>query len=786
MDNVKKQLISNDINRYREAVENSTENKKHISDAINTFCSSDMMIRDAMTRFTTDMQLLKYNYIFPKKNLVCTCFRVTLVDSDGEIIDTTSSVYGYIYSEVKRVKTGSYDFDNLYYDDFDPDVSGGDIGNEIYDHKFICFGGTYHSQDGEYRRRIVPYNRIKNIIAKYPDVCNAYEECIVDLMNKERLVFNAEIYYPSDENSDSETSENITINKSKFEESINSSRASIFIFMMCVMIDHYNVKMRIIENHINPAYLYIIANECFDDAFEKAIQIQTNEKYHEVISYAELYNAPASYKPGDAIPRNQTRLLRVGQKLFPLTMQEANEKMNILSPIWAEIYVNLIVTDIFANLVSNSFAVMQDVVIINNTCSNMYDNPTAEVKYIQGDYADECVEALKTADDITYSSVDKQRSKKFAHLSSLINKSIDYAQYDISVSPNALCVISNYIGRTIRDIPAFILSKAPDVDNWRTFHTHAEAFAGYMFEYTYSLYCLNTIAHIMQGDLHTNNATLYRFSQFNTPDKLYKMYVLDTDHAFVFENIGVTAGIIDFSRSIFGNYQQIADDFGENLAKLFFEKQNTKIHTLIKEAFPSNYQKHNKVLNDIATENMESFFNVICIADMFVLTHGIISIIKRETNLKFNPLIISHVHELNEKCKSLFTTHLDALAADPKSHQPNLNHVLLTTLWEKYRLTPKTENSVVTHINSVYIYKPMSKFKYSLHKYSQWPPILNMEVRLQAYNQNNVPDPGYQEVIDLVHSAPSDEEVFRKNMNEVKANSANISDPNNPRSWMWS
>ena len=102
MDNVNKELNNNYIKEFKKLINIDVE-----------------LSKSTIARIVKNGQLLKYNFLFDKKNMLTTIFRA--------IKDKTTAIYAILFSEI--------------------------INNNIV-HKYVSTGPTFISQDGEYRHRI--------------------------------------------------------------------------------------------------------------------------------------------------------------------------------------------------------------------------------------------------------------------------------------------------------------------------------------------------------------------------------------------------------------------------------------------------------------------------------------------------------------------------------------------------------------------------------------------------------------------------------------------------------
>ena len=95
----------------------------------------------------------------------------------------------------------------------------------------------------------------------------------------------------------------------------------------------------------------------------------------------------------------------------------------------------------------------------------------------------------------------------------------------------ALCIVSEYIGRTVADIPHLMINSSFYNKVFTNVFSNIGHFRKYMFEIIYSLYCMNSKCGVIHGDLHLNNATMQpRFSDDIgvTSKNMYILYILDS------------------------------------------------------------------------------------------------------------------------------------------------------------------------------------------------------------------------------------------------------------------
>ena len=711
----------------------------------------------AFRRIYQNVQDLKYLCQIPERGLITTVFKITrfedkkegsgdvddvnieFLDSDEYIgaNDSTSCIYGYLYSEYKDDKI---------------------------EHKYICTGGTYTSQDGEYRKRFTPFYKLENAKKDFPKQWEFVEELIVSKMNDGDIQLNADFFFPSTIDEES---------RRIFIENVNCSRCAIYLYMLCWMVDFNLIHLKMIENHINPAYQYILYDKSDIPAYEDWIKLF--ETYDEVIklkSYVErmVMGIPMSTTEryeNPKLPNNTVYLLITGQKLFSLTAHELENHLDIDSNIWREYYLSSKTSDLLINVISPSFAIINKWFIIEGGHPGIFDNPSQYTRFIQGKTADEIANELTQIDKLAYESsielnTQRPKSVKFQDLSTLIHDGINYARTNITLTDKILCLHVEHVGSTIRDIPAFSKHANIEYKQINKTFTNYELFKGYLFEYLYGLYCMNTVIGAMHGDLHVNNVTIFQSMVYIDTKILqtkYKLYVFEepSPEVYAFEHVGVFGVIIDFSRSILGNLNILKRDFGKKYADDFMEKQTIRILKLVELHFPELYSKNEKIFKVRVESDPEMVFKVISIIDVITLTKGMLSMFILEQNSDFSqtfgkfqlqPEIESIVKVASNRATELFIEYFEILVADITNKKIVLMEwpilVLIREIFKSnmHDLSKPTNDNkplpqhIYDNISDMFVYQ--KEMKYSLANYEKYPEIMKPDFMLDIYIKNNV------------------------------------------------
>src|SRR3989304_5131334 len=241
MDNVNKELNNNYIKEFKKLINIDVE-----------------LSKSTIARIVKNGQLLKYNFLFDKKNMLTTIFRA--------IKDKTTAIYAILFSE-----------------------------------------------------------NINNIaLEKYCKQIDMVEDMIVYKINNNLLEFKVEFFYPQD----------FLFNENLFEDSINNLRLPIIYFIICWIYDFHQIHNKIMENHINPAYQYIIYDLSDLLLYNKIINSFNNK----ILDYKNMIKRFIWYKPSTKTSESEP-FLETGQKIIPMTYNESINIGDITFGIWRGVWV---------------------------------------------------------------------------------------------------------------------------------------------------------------------------------------------------------------------------------------------------------------------------------------------------------------------------------------------------------------------------------------------------------------------------------------------------------------
>lgn len=667
--------------------------------------SADIAPWSHRNRICVNMQIMKHSIICDKTHMATACIKVT---SAG-----TSCIIGFVHGEVSV--TG---------------VAAGPAANPTNTIKplFIVNSPTYRSQDGEYRGRLIDWDESRRIYEEKSDIFSEIENMVIGEMERGKLSFQADFFYPFGYK-----------NGGAFEALINESRTAIRMFVMCWFCDMYHIHFKAIENHVNPAYQLIIHQAKFVPLFEKLYARVGDIEYNILIKrIAYVWTGSAKIKMRED--------LQCGQKIFPLTAMEAVKMDDINYPVWREIHVTNIVSNLVLNLISPCFPFINNWFFIQNAHAGMFDNKAMHDKYIHSGLAAVVSSQLKNTDKYNYVNEDPDAdpiSGKFYRLSSQIRKSIVYADSDIKLSDIAICMTSEYVGRTLRDIPALIASEKHLQDLDFAF-SDQHLFAKHMFEFVFSFYAMNTKVGVIHGDLHMNNACLNRLYYFYTLDRLHMTvnnphicYILNDTTAYVFPHRGIFSTLIDFSRAILGDYTSVEKNYGTRFADMYFADQRLRSMQILYAHFPKLVEEYRTTLEAKFLTNFGLMFKILSVIDTYTISFNMETMFKIDEavlrgQVKLSPEIAKILAALVRESANLLEENIRGVAAEKITSEADIewpNLVILKKIFAAYlyddaKLADKT-------INVVEIFNYTNPVKNKIEDPATWGPLLSLDKILE-------------------------------------------------------
>lgn len=547
-------------------------------------------------RQTQVLKKLKYKYGVYKASFLVTCFKA--------IRHGGNTIYSFLYT-IYNEKTGKIE--------------------PVY----ICNSSTYSSQDGEYRNRFLPYDQFIFIYEnKLKEYFDELETKVLSDIASQKLTLFADQFYPEN------TKDKISKLNKQF---IDENRLLIISYMMGWFVDYYELNHNLIPNHIHPGYLIVFGDDTYqtiyEHIFDKITQPITTlnklTRYYIDPSHSDLF---------------QYERLGVGQKIIPMTYYETMTQFNIYYKAWRELQFTIDCSNLMYNFISPSFAAVGRWYYIQNSSDALYDNKSMANIYSHGKVGDEITKQLEQADKLNYS--DRQSGifvdGRFKYISKKISSSIQHANRQIRITNISLCFLSEYVGRTIKDVPK-LLNEPVIAKEIFIALTDKHVFTKHIFEFIYGFYAMNKHLKMLHGDFHSNNGTISKvFSTFRHDnqaqliDNPHVIYHFADKQTYLFPHYGTFSFIIDLSRAILRGRTKMKDKYGKVFTKKFFSDQQIRVVKMLHKYFPVFTQKYEKKIFSALTDNYKAMFKVMTAIDTYSMTIGILQM--TDCDVQFNGL----------------------------------------------------------------------------------------------------------------------------------------------------
>jgi hypothetical protein len=205
-------------------------------------------------------------------------------------------------------------------------------------------------------------------------------------------------------------------------------------------------------------------------------------------------------------------------------------------------------------------------------------------------------------------------------------------------------VLCESTGSTINNTLRFHKSKDYIQKNKDMF-THPTYFMKYLFEITYTLYCLNTKIGVIHSDLHLNNTTLnslyypyfdYQQKELNIKpgDEDVIIYHIGSEMYYSFPHIIKYATVIDFSRSIIKT-KHIKKHFQSSSdKKLFNMKQVATIIRWYATHMPDLFTEYQTEIKKACDTRFDVVFKLFSAIDMYYHSVLLLKFFDTHTNVE--------------------------------------------------------------------------------------------------------------------------------------------------------
>lgn len=646
------------------------------------------------------------------------------------------SIYDYDKIVFNLKERNVYDIDNLYGDDY----------NNI-EHMYIINSPAYVSMDGEYRKQLISYKQFTDVYEENEDILLEIEDILLDRMNNGDFSFDFNIFYPFS-----------FMDRDEFYQDIRDSRIMIRSLAACIVSEMKPGVHGYIENHTNKIYFNMMFNSKEVKKYKK-IYDKYDNKYDESDKYFEglQFQLTYYYSKEFGMPLKYRQVLRnfasCGIKIIPLKYEEFYNINDISFDSWRELYLSIDCSDLPLNNICPGFPFVSNYTFIQNADPLLFNNPSMIQKYLNGKLAGNINDKLAKVNDLTEEN-GYPINNQFKKLSNRIDDAIIYSESDIEMSSVALGIIYENLGRTF--------------GNWLKLHNNLETdkrvdlfskqlmlkdekyMWKLMFEYIYEIYCMHTKKSVTHLDLHLNNITIYfAYPIFRSLTNPKSAYIID-DNMYIFDDWGYQASLIDFSRAIIFNFDNVEKLYGPSVVRKLKLNSSDRLFNAIKKYFPNIVDEYEeqldiKLISDfenvaILCSNMDYWFLFENLSIELEKIPNMVNISKLLSKLSkdalkyFNKTIIDYLDDKDVKIKDigfeLIQKHFKKFLFDTNSNYNN-----------KYEIINFYNYNGDMEFDALYRdkYPPMYPFSYR-NMYSKKPELFLNEILATNYDETKTVD----------------------------------------------
>lgn len=641
-----------------------------------------------------------------------TCSVINIATSD-------KAIYSFIYSEIM--------------DEQQP-IFSSDIVHRNIIHRFFSCSPSFLSKDGEYRSGVVNFNTLKLCKTIFSDIWEDLDAYLRNTLYEKNLRLMSDSFYPN---------AYIKKNSKELESSILHFDFTFGLFIIAWFKIMFKKYYNSIEIHVNDKFLKILLK---DIAVDMKFMKQLIDK-HGIEKITDFQVICSNYYIQDY---DKTTDVRIGQKITPLNLSEVQNPFDIAYKPWKEYLVSQTISQLIINNISPGFSLTNRWLYLKNTQKGLFDNIVQSERLERSDKAKIITSLLIQAQTYTYYNPEEVKqttkneittwlSRKFRNLYEKIQNPLNYAKEELVMSDTALCIFSEYVGRTFIDT----LTLCRTSEHYNKYlgdplsNKGINYFIKYMFDTCYNLYCLNVKCGIIHTDMHLSNVTIYNgeyyhiepISKIDNPQILYSLGN-NAEHQFLFPTTGYNACIIDFSRCIIhpDKINMFKDaslpriySITENIDKF----QDIQIEHLLRiyiNEFPTFESKKDE-LTLIFKKHFNSVFKLFTALDIYTFSQKIMMLLESQEIIKISKNGIALIEQINRIAENFLTIDVSNLLSNPTYYIEIENNPwpMLSIIIQCF----SQFNAINMPIGKILdIFNFNNELKYSIDIYDMFPPYL--------------------------------------------------------------
>lgn len=460
--------------------------------------------------------------------------------------------------------------------------------------EYVCLGGTFLSQDGEYRSHLLWWKEFEDVYLgeEGRELISEVETRVLEMIAEGNIELSMHAYPLG----------SLTPVLTEWADELRLL-LKVFIAQILLAEKYYIIP------HRQPSYRE--AMEAPMQGLEDLITTDSNTSPQKRTLLAKLKQG---FRSGN--PTSGSRL-RCGQKIIPLMRAEATQMFNIIHPTWREIWASEKMSDLKLNGRVDGLPFFNQWFAINKIGEELFENQTMLDLF----RADRVVRAALAQLQATRRAIMDGDLGSRANLKELMDaelyRGVLFGEERLLLSDIAVVLTGEWVGETLAGIPHMKppLNISPLQGN---------KFETVLFGYAYACLAMHEVG--VHSDLHMNNITVHR----RTAPKpgLCAAYVAGPEgqaDTYVLPDHGMRGCIIDYSRLIVNPEQKAELERGQGAEQTatFFRAQATRVLMAIDRWLPAFAKKHQEKLKGAALARGKDLYNVLTALDYLALGHNI-------------------------------------------------------------------------------------------------------------------------------------------------------------------
>lgn len=439
--------------------------------------------------------------------------------------------------------------------------------------KFISYGITPLSMDGEYRKTFTTYYTIQHVEVQ-PDVRKKIVKILED---------------------------------NKFEI-VNKKHTEDVVKILIILINTYRLNFKSLYN-LNMSILYKVF-----EIGEKFPQEIYSEKYTRIKTEFEYSFSFPSY-------------IGFGQKISTVPVKQLYDLSSFKNKNWREYKINKLCSVLIMNNICSFYAQTIGWFIVKSKNPEMcFNNLINQLKYKYSDITKEIV------GDIEYS---REKTKKdgiflnyyLEELNEKMTVPIDYAERNIILSDylSSIIIVDSGISFSvyyeyIKNMTNSRFNSQIDVDLYKNYNL----FKKLVFEYLYQIYALNYHYGVVHNDLHLNNilvSYVVRKNFVDNPENVHGQQLVTfidiLGQVYAYKHNATYGIVIDYGRSLIKKdlLKELCDNRNDYIDMM--NAQISDVKKIYNIEFPEFYKAYSKKIESLLVNNYDAIMNNYCAYDMY-------------------------------------------------------------------------------------------------------------------------------------------------------------------------